>query len=88
MMISWIVIRIINPLFNSKTKTCQLDIRISLIMNKMLPAAQLTKNIIRIKKFMRKKRVRKIIQHPIIHKKYCTPVVKTNKLESRLWFME
>jgi hypothetical protein len=73
------VIRIMGPLFNSKIKISQLVIHISLIMNQMFQVALLTKKIIKIKKFMKNKKNKKMTQYLIIHKKYCILVVKIKK---------
>ena len=67
------------PLFNSKIKINQLVIHISLIMNQMFQVALLTKKIIKIKKFMKNKKNKKMTQYLIIHKKYCILVVKIKK---------
>ena len=79
MMIFRTVIRIMGPLFNSKIKISQLVIHISLIMNQMFQVALLTKKIIKIKKFMKNKKVKKMIQYLIIHKKFCILVVRIKK---------
>lgn len=79
MMIFRTAINIMGPLFNSKIKINQLVIHISLIMNQMFQVALLTKKIIKIKKFMKNKRVKIMIQYLIIHKKYCILVVKIKK---------
>jgi hypothetical protein len=73
------VIRMMGPLFNSKIKISQLVIHISLIMNQMFQVALLTKKIIKIKKFMKNKKNKKMTQYLIIHKKYCILVVKIKK---------
>ena len=65
--------------FNSKIKISQLVIHISLIMNQMFQVALLTKKIIKIKKFMKNKKNKKMTQYLIIHKKYCILVVKIKK---------
>ena len=79
MMIFRTAISITGPLFNSKIKISQLVILILLIMSQMLQVALLTKKIIKIKKFMKNKKVKKMIQYLIILKKYCILVVNIKK---------